>query len=312
MSVDLIDVAILGGGPAGLTAAATLARQLHTAVVFDSKSYRNERASRMHMVAGWEKADPREFRAKARRDIESNYPSVRFADCAVARVEKQTDCLFRLWDDGGREWSSRKVLLAVGSSDTYPDLEGYEALWARKIFHCLFCHGYEDRGAPSVGVLAVAPVVVPFLVLHMAENAAQLGERVVIYTNGNAELTEQLGSTFEVEPRPIRRLVDKAGTDCVTVELADGTARDETFLVHNPQTGVKGPFVAQLGLETTPMGDVQAKAPTYQTSVRGVFAAGDCITPYKVIPGALSSGCNAAVAASTQLQAEKHHQTPMF
>jgi gliotoxin/aspirochlorine biosynthesis thioredoxin reductase len=48
--MNFIDVAIIGGGPAGLIAAATLARQLHTAVVFDAKSYRNVNASSIYIV----------------------------------------------------------------------------------------------------------------------------------------------------------------------------------------------------------------------------------------------------------------------
>ncbi|GAP91498.1 putative thioredoxin reductase [Rosellinia necatrix] len=313
---DFIDVAVIGGGPAGLTAAATLARQLHTAVVFDSKSYRNAKASHMHMVPGWENKNPQEFRSQAKSDILSTYSSIQFADVAVAKIEKKSDAHFVLWDADGKEWAFRKVILAVGSSDTFPAIEGYAELWTKRIFHCLFCHGYEDRGATSVGVLGVFPVVIAPLVIHMAENAAQLSDAVTIYTQGNEELTAQLGpvagSKFKIEPREIKRLVDDRAAGSVTVEFADGTRKAERFLVHNPLTSVQGPFVAQLGIALTPMGDVQADAPAHQTSVRGVFAAGDCITPYKVIPGAISSGCNAAVAASTQLQAEKYGQTPMF
>lgn len=55
-----------------------------------------------------------------------------------------------------------------------------------------------------------------------------------------------------------------------------------------------------------------ANLPMYQTSVRGIFAAGDSITPYKVVAGAISSGCNAAVGASTQLLVEKYRYHPMF
>ncbi|KAI1453654.1 FAD/NAD(P)-binding domain-containing protein [Annulohypoxylon moriforme] len=315
--MDFIDVAIIGGGPAGLTAAGTLARQLQTAVVFDSKTYRNAKATKMHMVPTWENKDPRDFRSSARKDIETYYSTIQFADIPVTKVEKKSDSHFQVWDGEGKEWNFRKVLLAVGSSDHFPEVEGYAELWTKKIFHCLFCHGYEDRGSPSSGVLAVFPIVVPAMVMHMAENAAQLSDSVTLYTHGNDDLTKQLvtvtnNSKFKVEPRRIKRLVGNADVDSVTVEFEDGSSKWEKFLVHNPQTSVQGPFVEQLGVALTQMGDVQADAPVHQTSVRGVFAAGDCITPYKVTAGAISSGCNAAVAASTQLQAEKYGQAPMF
>ncbi len=162
----------------------------------------------------------------------------------------------------------------------------------------------------------MAPLSIPVLAIHSAENAAQLSNEVTIYTNGNEDLAEQLKSlvrdTFKVDSRHIKHLVDVDGGKYLKIEFTDGSYRDEAFLVHNPQTTVQGPFITQLGITTTPMGDILAEAPMHQTSIRGVFAAGDCITPYKVIPGAISSGCNAAVAVSTQLQAEKYGQAPMF
>ncbi|KAI0006990.1 FAD/NAD(P)-binding domain-containing protein [Xylariaceae sp. FL0662B] len=314
--MELLDVAIIGGGPAGLTAAASLARQLHTAVVFDSKSYRNAKATHMHMVPGWENKNPADFRAATKEDILTGYSTIQFADVLVTKVEKQTDSHFKVWDADKKKWNVRKVILAVGCSDTYPDIPGYAQLWTKRIFHCLFCHGYEDRGAHSSGVLVVSPILIAPLAVHMAENAAQLTDQVTLYTNANDDMTVQLKAVandkFKVEPRQIKRLVDSQQGRSVRVEFSDGSSKEEKFLVHNPLTAVQGPFVSQLGIGLTQMGDVQADAPFHQTTVRGVFAAGDCITPYKVIPGAISSGCNAAVACSTQLQAEKYGQPPMF
>lgn len=138
-----------------------------------------------------------------------------------------------------------------------------------------------------------------------------MSENVTFYTHGNEALTAALESAvskkgnWTVEPQVVKRLV-RADGDSVILELEDGVTKKEKFLVHQPLTVPSGPFVQHLGLATSPMGDIQAEAPFHQTSVRGVFAAGDCMTPYKVIPGAISTGCNAAVGASTQLQSELH------
>jgi gliotoxin/aspirochlorine biosynthesis thioredoxin reductase len=152
------------------------------------------------------------------------------------------------------------------------------------------------------------------LAVHLAETAASLSRVVTIYTHGSIELADQLTAMlkepFHVDSRKIRRFVPTK--DCVTLEFSDGSSKDETFLVHNPLTVPKGPFVKQLGLVMTPMGDIQADPPFHQTSERGVFAAGDIITPYKVVPGAISSGCNAAVAASAQLGAERWQHEPLL
>ena len=177
-------------------------------------------------------------------------------------------------------------------------------------YHCLFCLGYEDRGAKSAGVLALqALAMMPALAVHMADNAAQLAKEVTIYTNGSKDVETQLqamiaNSPFKVDSRSIAKLVDT--DEGVDIEFEGGEKEKVAFLVHNPLTMPQGPFSQQLDLELSPTGDIKAEAPTYQTSCRGVFAAGDCITPFKVIPHAIASGNFAAVAAATQLQAEKY------
>ncbi|KAL7620932.1 hypothetical protein AAE478_008243 [Parahypoxylon ruwenzoriense] len=313
--MDFIDVAIVGGGPAGLTAANTLARQLHTAVIFDSKSYRNAGARHMHMVLTWDHKDPEEYRNAARNNILANYSTIQFADVAVTKIDSKSSAHFEVTDSNGKVWNFRKVILAVGSANIYPDIEGYDQLWKKRIFHCLFCHGYEDRGTQSSGVLAVPPVN-PAIAVHMAQNAAQLTSQATIYTNGNDDVAAELKplvsslaqSKFNVDTRKIKRLLQNDNGDSVTVEFVDGSSKKEKFLVHNPQTRPQGPFVDQLGLDITPSGDIQADGPFWQTNVPGVFAVGDCSTPYKVVASAITSGCNAGVAASAEIQAQKFSQ----
>lgn len=169
------DVAIIGGGPAGLAAAATLARQLHTAVVFDSRVYRNQRANSMHMVPGLEGKNPAEFRRQSREAISSQYSTIESQDVQIDKIDKKGDSSFSVIDANGKEWSFRKILLAVGSSNIFPAIEGYEPLWGVRIFHCLFCKAYEDKGASSAGVLAVLPIAFPVemlvgLAIHNAQS----------------------------------------------------------------------------------------------------------------------------------------------
>ncbi|KAK8112572.1 FAD/NAD(P)-binding domain-containing protein [Apiospora sp. TS-2023a] len=311
--MDFTDVAIVGGGPAGLTAANTVARQLHTAVVYDDETYRNKGAKQFHMILTWDHQDPAKYRAAAKENIKENYSTIEFASVGVAKIDKKSDSHFEVHDSNGSVKNFRKVILAVGSSNIYPPVPGYKELWGRRIFHCLFCHGYEDRGGASSGILAVGPVG-GALAAHMAMNAAQLTDKVTLYTDGDDAVTADvtaataglLPSKFSVEPRKIYQLKSNDADDSVTVEFADGNIKVEKFLVHNPETVAQGPFAAQLGLEMTPAGDIKADYPFWQTSVPGVYAVGDCSTPYKVTPSSITSGCNAAVAVCAELQAAKY------
>lgn len=133
------DVLIIGGGPAGLATATALARQLYTAVVFDSGAYRNARARHMHNVPTWDHRDPADFRAAARRDLLARYATVQFREAAVesVRVRGSGDDdgrkLFEATDAAGRVWTGRKLVLASGVRDVYPDIPGYDDVWGRGV-----------------------------------------------------------------------------------------------------------------------------------------------------------------------------------
>jgi len=131
MGPNSLDVLIIGAGPAGLSAALTLARQLHTAVVFDSNVYRNELSNHMHTVATWDHKDPREFRSATRTEILKRYGTISFVDTPIERVEKGANEVFTATARDGRSWQGSRILLATGVRDLAPDIKGYGNCWGR-------------------------------------------------------------------------------------------------------------------------------------------------------------------------------------
>lgn len=74
--------------------------------------------------------------------------------------------------------------------------------------------------------------------------------------------------------------------------------------VHKPKSEVNGPFVEQLGLEIAETGVIKTSPPTYETTVPGVFAAGDCASPIPAVSNALAMGAFVAAGLAMQLGAE--------
>ncbi|PSK42170.1 hypothetical protein B9Z65_4084 [Elsinoe australis] len=259
------DVMVIGGGPAGLSAALGLARHLWRVLVIDSGSYRNDVATYMHNVAGWDHVPPSEFRTATRKQILGRYDTVEFADGAeVTGVEK---------------------------------------------FHCLFCHGYEESGADSAGVLAMDMLASVHHATMVCRFAARLAKRVTVYTNGNEGLAKTLGGSFggqpiSVDARKVVRLEKAKSRPGIVLHFDDGIEKEERFLAHAPKTALRGPFVEDLALERSEQGDLKVFAPFNKTSVQGVFAAGDCSTFMKSVAQAMLHGSLVAAGASAELGAE--------
>jgi len=151
----------------------------------------------------------------------------------------------------------------------------------------------------------------------MARFTSRLAEKVVIYTNGNESVTKEIENALlacnqesktrrvvSVDSRKIVKLVKGATRADVDVVLEGGEVRTEGFIAHKPKDRLNGPWVEQLGLETTDTGDIKVNFPFNETSVSGVFAVGDCGTMMKAAPVAVSMGGLAAAGIASALGAE--------
>lgn len=130
-STSVYDVLVIGGGPSGLSAALTLARALHSVVVFDSGIYRNERAPFMHTMPTWDHRSPAEYRAAARQELLTRYNTVSFQDAKVSNITKNEAGVFEASTGSTELWRSKVIILATGCRDLYPDLDGYNECWVK-------------------------------------------------------------------------------------------------------------------------------------------------------------------------------------
>ena len=206
-------------------------------------------------------------------------------------------------------------MLGKWNASSFPQFGN--AMLITKRFHCLFCHGYEERGATTVGVLAIDDCSPAPLALHLARYANRLAEKVTSYTNGDENVTKAVEEALSkckptsktrknvsIDSRKIGKFEKRPKGAEVVLLFEDGESRVEGFLVHKPKGKVSGDFVNQLGLELTEQGDVKVNVPFNESTVHGVFAGGDCGTMMKAVAMAFSQGGAIAAGVAAQLEAE--------
>jgi thioredoxin reductase len=295
------DVAVVGGGPAGLAAALTLGRARKRVLLCDGGPRRNAAAERIHNFVTRDGTPPDAFRRAGREQL-AIYPNVEVRD---ARVESVTGSkgAFRAVVDG-KSVDARRLLLCTGMSDEPLPIEGFADLLGHAIFQCPYCHGWEVKDRPW-GYLARAEHashVLPFSLLLRGWT-----RDVVVFTSGELELPPETRFQLEaggvrLETARVARLVAR-DQRLEAVELADGRrVRCEALFARPPQRQTD--LVRTLGLALDDAGFVRVDAATRETSMPGVYASGDLTTSAQAAIAAAAAGAQTAGALNRELTAE--------
>jgi thioredoxin reductase len=118
------DVIIVGGSHAGLSAALTLYRALHRCVIFDSSKPRDTSGAPVHLTSAWDGADAEKLKDAQVSELKST-GLIDFVSRAVVSAKKQSDGTFEVVDDRNVLWRGKKMLLAIGMQEVFPDIAGY-------------------------------------------------------------------------------------------------------------------------------------------------------------------------------------------
>lgn len=281
------DVLILGGGPAGLTAALYLGRARRQVLVVDRGSPRHAVSDAVHNLISRDGIPPAALRAEAWAQMAA-YPSVQRRDAEVVSLEEAGEGWVATLADG-EPIAARAALLATGVIDEHPDIPGYRERWGHAIFHCPFCHGWEVQDQP---LAVLAP---PDAAAHLGPMLKGWSSDVMVLTHGAVPSGEAAAALahhgLPVYTTPIARL-EGPGRELRQVLLQDGRALERRALfVFTPQRQV--PLVASLGLRTTPDGYL-AVDPMQATSRPRLWAAGDVTSRFQQVVEACAQGARAA------------------
>lgn len=297
----MFDAIIVGGGFAGLSAALQLARARRSVLLVDAGQPRNRFAATAHGFLGHDGKPPQQIRAEARQQL-ARYPTVTFADgSATAAIQAGGGFVVEIGGEGGhRQERGRRLVLAGGVRDELPPLPGLAERWGRTVIHCPYCHGYEVAGQP-LGILGGDAMAA-----HKAAMIPDWGPAILFTQGGEEPAAEQaalLGARgVTIERTPVVALLGSApGLDGAC--LADGRVVALGALFVSPRTLPASPLAGQLGcaFDEGPFGPYVRVDERKETTVPGVFAAGDAATPMHSATLASAAGVLAGVHAHQSL-----------
>lgn len=286
------DAVVVGGSFAGLSAALYLARARRSVLVLDTNAPRNRFAAASHGFFAHDGADPRAMIATMRGQVAA-YPSAAFADQPAIDARRGDDGFAVALADG-TTIAAGAILLAHGITDDLPALPGVAERWGRSVLHCPYCHGYEFAGQ-RLGVLNMSSMSV-----HQATLIPEWGPTTFFLNGGTIEPEAAAGLVrrgVAIEPSPVECLIGE-GTALSAVRLADGRDHPLDALFIGPSYRLNSDIAERLGcaIAAGPLGPVVTVDEMRETSVPGVYAAGDITRMAHSVTFACADGATAGLA----------------
>jgi len=280
------EVAIIGGGPAGLSAALLLGRCLRNVVIMDEDRPRNESSLAMHCYLGLDGVPPRQF-LDTSRDQLRRYPGVRYIRTTVEDVSRDQG-YFICTDRLGQQVRSTALLLATGLVDQLPDIPAIRDYYGISVHHCPYCDGWENRGK-RIGVVGSDGDT-----MALARELTQWSEEIVIFTHGEAppEKEVQPGGPPSFNGR-IKALEGDGGA-LKAVLLQGGRRIPVDTLFFSPRQVQHAPLAEKLGCRLA--GEAIRCGDGCETGVDGLFVAGNASEGLQLAIVAAAEGAQAGAS----------------
>ncbi len=297
LSPDALDVLIVGGGAAGLSAALVLGRCLRRVLVCDAGNPRNAPARIFNGYLSRDGSTPGEFLEISREQLR-RYDTVELRKAKVERAERTAEGFVVTLETGGRI-ASRMLLIASGLVDQLPQIEGFKQFYGKTAHSCPYCDGWEHRGervAVAGGSQDAADLAIEMLLWS---------KDVVLCSNGSLDCDAKARRQMKrcgvrVIETPIARL-EGEGDALNGVRFTDGTLLPRTVLFFSPGQHQRSPLGEQLGCKFCEEDGCIHCDEKAATCIPGLYAAGNASRGVQLVIAAAAEGTLAAVAMNNAL-----------
>lgn len=294
----MYDCIIVGGGPAGLSAALLLGRCRRRVLVCDTGEPRNRWSEAVHGFFSRDGVAPLELLSLARAQLE-RYETVELRHLAVTDADQTGDGFAVHLADGAVE-HTRTLLLATGVVDDVPDIPGFSDLYGRGVHHCPYCDGWEYRDRP------LAVYGRGDLGWGVARALTVWTEQITLCTDGPCELGDERRGELErlgivVREERVAALDEREGRlAAVTFTGGAPVACDGLFFATGQRQA--SPLPAKFGCTFTPKGAVATRK-RERTDVPGLYVAGDASKNSQLVAIAVAEGTEAGFSINQELLA---------
>lgn len=295
------DVIIIGGSYAGLAAALSLVRSLKQVTIIDEGKPCNNSVNKSHNLIAHDGQSPSSIREKAKKQLFA-YPNIDYIQSKATQLIKEEDGRFTVKSENGSSITAKKVLLATGLYDVLPEIENIYACWGKSVFSCPYCDAYEIRNT-HIGIIGNGNAA-----FEMASLIYNWSSNLTIFTNGKLSLTKKQLLILEkrkiniVEHVLIKVVHNKGKLDYLVDDQQHQYPIENVFI--KPAVKQHTDIPVSAGCELIKGGLIKVNK-FLQTTVPGIYAAGDNCTVYRAIAVAIATGTRAGSFINRKILAEE-------
>lgn len=293
------EVIIIGGSYTGLSAAMALGRAGRTLLIIDSGKPCNAQTPYSHNFITQDGQPPAAITAKALAEV-LMYPSVSHLSDLVIAATQNADG-FELKTASGQSFKAKKLLFATGIKDLMPEIKGFSECWGISVIHCPYCHGYEVRNQKTA-LLANGEMT-----FHMAQMISQWTKELVLFTNGQLQLSEEQQQQLNLHGIPVIHTpiieIKHENGQLKSLLLQDGQEHFFKVMYSRVNFEQHTSIPENMGCEINEQGFIVVNDKK-ESTISGVYAAGDNTSMARAVAMAVSSGTLSATSINSALISE--------